>query len=269
MDYTYLSMTILGFFANIIATFTAMEYIYLSMTILGFFADIISILTAIEQKDYKRNIAIVAVVVFFVIFLFGIGKLLGFNPVPDPVPPTSTISEPEPDPSTMHPLPYEVTNGNYEQFNISSSNRSNFDRAIASSYIDKKGTHGPTKDAVDGSSNTSWQCGGDRYGTGEWLILFNPNASAVRVDKITVYNGFQSTAYNTSEKDFYYLNSRVEDFRLEFDDGSTEHFSLRDSKGAQNFTFESRDTCYVKFVIESVYAGDKYKDTCVAEVIVK
>ena len=42
-----------------------MDYTYLSMTILGFFADIISILTAIEQKDYKRNLAIVAVVVFF------------------------------------------------------------------------------------------------------------------------------------------------------------------------------------------------------------
>ena len=221
-----------------------MEYIYLSMTILGFFADIISILTAIEQKDYKRKIAIVGIIVFFVMFLFGVGKLLGFIRVSDP-------------------------NGSYEKYNISSSNGSNFDRAIASSYIDKKGTHGPTKDAVDGNSNTSWQCGDYGYGTGEWLILFNPNASAVRVNKITVYNGFQSTAYNTSEKDFYYLNTRVEDFRLEFDDGSTEHFSLRDSKGAQNFTFESRDTCYVKFVIESVYAGDEYKDTCVAEVIVK
>lgn len=249
-----------------------MEYIYLSMTILGFFADIISILTAIEQKDYKRKIAIVGIIVFFVMFLFGVGKLLGFIRVSDPVPPTSTISEPEPYPtssSRSHQLPYEVTNGSYEKYNISSSNGSNFDRAIASSYIDKKGTHGPTKDAVDGNSNTSWQCGDYGYGTGEWLILFNPNASAVRVNKITVYNGFQSTAYNTSEKDFYYLNTRVEDFRLEFDDGSTEHFSLRDSKGAQNFTFESRDTCYVKFVIESVYAGDEYKDTCVAEVIVK
>ena len=265
-------MTILGFFANIIATFTAMEYIYLSMTIFGFFADLISILTAIEQEDYKRYIAIVGIVISSVIFLFGIGKLLGFKPIPVPVPPTSTISESEPNPtssSNPHPLPYEVTNGSYEKCNISSSNGSKFDRAIASSYIDKRGTHGPTKDAVDGNSNTSWQCGDYGYGTGEWLILFNPNASAVCVNKITVYNGFQSTAYNTSEKDFYYLNSRVEDFRLEFDDGSTEHFSLRDSKGAQSFSFESRDTCYVKFVIESVYAGDKYKDTCVAEVIVK
>ena len=186
----------------------------------------------------------------------------------DPVP---SYSESEPDPDSepepeSHVLPYEVTSDPSNYFSIRTEY---FSRAKALSYISKRGTGGSVSYAMDGDVNTSWQCGENYYGIGEWLIAYNPDCYAENISSVTVYNGFQNTRHNDSNKDYYFLNTRVKGFTLEFDDGTYESFTLKDRKGSQTFTFNTRNTCYVKFIINSVYYGDKYTDTCVAEIIYK
>ena len=165
-----------------------------------------------------------------------------------------------------HELPDDVYDSSYKECYISANK---FSRVKASSYANWSGTHGEPDWAFDGNENSSWQDGVSGYGIGEWLLAYNSDGFAESVSSVTVYNGYYSTKYNTADKNFYSLNSRVMRFTLEFDDGSSESFTLSDSKEPQTFTFSSRDTCYVRFVIDSVYEGDKYDDTCISEIIYK
>ena len=142
-----------------------------------------------------------------------------------------------------------------------------FDSAKASSFIDEKGTSGTVDNAFDNDRNTSWQCGEKKYGIGEWVLVYNSDAASKVIRKVTVYNGYQSNKFNTETQNMFRLNTRVKKFTLEFDDGSTETFTLSDSKKAQTFQFDERDTCYIKFTINSVYKGEKYVDTCIGEII--
>ena len=162
-------------------------------------------------------------------------------------------------------LPSEITGNQYERFTLE---KNKFGAAMASSYI-KSGnlTSGTTGRAFDGNPKTCWQDGVDGYGEGEWLLTYNSDSSAVEVSSVTVYNGYQNEKYNTEKKDMYKYNSRVKAFTLEFDDGSTETFTLKDKKDAQTFKFDKRETCYVRFTVNSVYKGSKYKDTCIGEII--
>ncbi len=168
--------------------------------------------------------------------------------------------------TVVHKLPEEIQDGSYEVFTVEGNT---FGAVAASSYIDENLTHGSTEQAFDGEVITCWQDGVKGYGEGEWLIAFNPDKSAVTVSSITVYNGYQNTKYNSKSKDMFKINSRVSDFTLEFDDGTTESFTLADNKDAQTFQFSQRETCYVRFIIDGAYKGKKYKDTCISEIIYK
>ncbi len=166
-----------------------------------------------------------------------------------------------------HDLPADASDSSYREFAL---NGQTFGKVRASSYADWRGTRGLPYEVFDGNINSSWQDGKSAkndYGIGEWLLVYNSDASARNVSSVTVYNGYQNTSYNTSSRDFYMLNSRVKEFTLEFDDGSTESFTLADTKSPQTFTFDSRETCYIRFTINGVYQGNSYSDTCLSEII--
>lgn len=166
----------------------------------------------------------------------------------------------------VHLLPEDVRNAKYEKFTVENQT---FTTVMASSYISEKRAKGSTERAFDGSPDTCWQDGVTGYGKGEWLLAYNSDGSAVKVSEVTVYNGYQNEQYNTNKKDMYLRNSRVSEFTLEFDDGSTESFRLKDEKGPQTFTFNERETCFIRFTLRDVYKGTKYKDTCLSEIIYK
>lgn len=168
--------------------------------------------------------------------------------------------------AVVHLLPEDVKNEKYVKYSLENNK---FSTAMASSYISEKLTHGSTDRAFDGDPETSWQDGVKGYGKGEWLLAYNSDGSAVKVSSVTVYNGYLNPQFNTEKKDMYLVNSRVSDFTLEFDDGSTESFTLLDEKEAQTFHFKERKTCYVRFTVGDVYKGTKYKDTCIGEIIYK
>lgn len=176
----------------------------------------------------------------------------------------ATSSETSSEKTEVHMLPEDVRSDSYETF---AAENHIFKAVMASSYINPKVTRGSTDLAFDGNPETCWQDGVKGYGVGEWLLSYNPDGSAVKVSEVTVYNGYQSQKFNKNNKDMFLVNSRVSEFTVEFDDGSSESFTLKDQKDSQTFTFSERNSCYVRFTVKGVYKGTKYKDTCIGEII--
>ena len=157
----------------------------------------------------------------------------------------------------------QILNNGYEEYNAVGK----FDRVKATSYANWRGTVGFPYHAFDGNINTSWQDGHkDSYGIGDVFFSYNSDETDEYISSVTVYNGYQNTAHNTSSKDFYISNSRVRDFSIEFDNGKVLDFTLADTKIPQTFDFGMTvKTCFVKFKIKSVYEGE-WSDTCISEI---
>ena len=162
-----------------------------------------------------------------------------------------------------HQLPSELSYNGYEKHVLKDGF---FNAVIASSFLEKNGTKGSPNYAFDNDSNTCWQYSFDKNTLHECIIAYNTDGSVVNVSSVTISNGYQNTRYNTKSKDMYYWNSRVKEITIEFDDGSTERFTILDNKKAQVFHFNQRETCFIKFTVDEIYKGKKYNDVCVAEI---
>ena len=118
--------------------------------------------------------------------------------------------------------------------------------------------YGSTK-VLDGDFSTVWSEGVSGYGNGEWIILDFDNIYTVK--KIKIVNGL------VNKKNGYYNNNRPKSLTLQFSDGSSQKINLEDNNtGYQVVNINAVETSYVKFVIDSVYYGTKYYDTCIADI---
>lgn len=118
--------------------------------------------------------------------------------------------------------------------------------------------YGSTK-VLDGDFSTVWSEGVSGYGNGEWIILDFDNIYTVK--KIKIVNGL------VNKKNGYYNNNRPKSLTLQFSDGSSQKINLEDNNtGYQVVNINAVETSYVKFVIDSVYYGTKYDDTCIADI---
>ena len=118
--------------------------------------------------------------------------------------------------------------------------------------------YGSTK-VLDGDFSTVWSEGVSGYGNGEWIILDFDNTYTVK--KIKIVNGL------VNKKNGYYNNNRPKSLTLQFSDGSSQKINLEDNNtGYQVVNINAVETSYVKFVIDSVYYGTKYDDTCIADI---
>lgn len=114
--------------------------------------------------------------------------------------------------------------------------------------------------AVDGSKDTSWVEGVSGDGIGEWVMLSSSGNQSV--SGIKIINGYSKSS------DLYGKNNRVASVTLEFSDGSSLSFNLKDG----NMDFQTLDfgktitTSYIKVKITGVYKGSKYQDTCISEI---
>lgn len=118
--------------------------------------------------------------------------------------------------------------------------------------------YGSTK-VLDGDFSTVWSEGVSGYGNGEWIILDFDNIYTVK--KIKIVNGL------VNKKNGYYNNNRPKSLTLQFSDGSRQKINLEDNNtGYQVVNINAVETSYVKFVIDSVYYGTKYDDTCIADI---
>ena len=118
--------------------------------------------------------------------------------------------------------------------------------------------YGSTK-VLDGDFSTVWSEGVSGYGNGEWIILDFDNIYTVK--KIKIVNGL------VNKKNGYYNSNRPKSLTLQFSDGSSQKINLEDNNtGYQVVNINAVETSYVKFVIDSVYYGTKYDDTCIADI---
>ena len=112
-----------------------------------------------------------------------------------------------------------------------------------------------------GSTGDAWVEGRDGNGVGEWITI---EFDAMRLVKsITVRNGYQKSS------DIFQKNNRVRQLRAVFSQGETQTYTLRDSLGSEVLTLSKPIRAYwVKFVIDEVWAGNKYTDTALTKLVV-
>jgi hypothetical protein len=145
-----------------------------------------------------------------------------------------------------------------------STDLTRFASVTASSSLasDRWGRYQPTM-AVDGRRGTAWVEGVRGAGVGEWLML--TFANPIEVHNVSLSIGFDS------REDLFYKNNRVKRATLVFSNGEQVELGFADRRGMQTIPLVrgadgNVETTFIKIVIEEVYAGWKYNDTCLAEV---
>ncbi len=119
-------------------------------------------------------------------------------------------------------------------------------------------TYEPEK-AVDGDLSTCWSEGVSGDGIGESISL--PTGGDVTT--ITIYNGL------CSDSDLFYKNNRIKEMEIRYDDGQSFTVTLDGEYDQQPCIISlspSIQTGYITFVINSIYEGNKYDDTCISEI---
>ncbi|GHT79745.1 hypothetical protein FACS1894130_09420 [Spirochaetia bacterium] len=108
-------------------------------------------------------------------------------------------------------------------------------------------------------SDLSWAEGAAGNGVGEYFEL-EFDSSPKTVAGFVLRNGYGNL-------DYYARNNRVKSFRVFFDGRNPETIAVKDSWEFEQYRFSKAVTCTkVRFVIQDVYPGSQYNDTCVAEV---
>ncbi|GHV56573.1 hypothetical protein AGMMS49579_21310 [Spirochaetia bacterium] len=113
------------------------------------------------------------------------------------------------------------------------------------------------KHLVD-KTDRSWAEGALGNGVGEYFEL--EWKSPVTIAGFVLRNGYGNL-------DYYAQNNRVKSFQVFFDGRDPETIAVKDSWDAEQYLFSKTSTCTkVRFVIQDVYPGSQYNDTCIAEV---
>lgn len=139
-----------------------------------------------------------------------------------------------------------------------------FARVSSSSQLpsDRYGTYGPYA-AIDGSEETAWVEGVPGPGTGEWIQLTFPGTIELHVLGFDV--GFDKDA------DLFAKNNRIKKATLVFSNDEQTSLSFEDARGLQEFSMARApgpnvETTSIKIIIDEVYPGTAYDDTCLAEI---
>jgi len=135
----------------------------------------------------------------------------------------------------------------------------------ASSHLrtDRYGQYHPWM-AVDGARQTAWVEGVAGPGVGQWLMLSFPGT--IEVHSVGLDVGYDKNA------DIFAKNNRIKRATLIFSNGDRVELGFADRRGMQTgFPWfrgpgQNIQTTYVKVVVEEVFPGWKYDDTCLAEI---
>lgn len=117
--------------------------------------------------------------------------------------------------------------------------------------------------AIDGLIESSWVEGATGPGAGEWIVLDFPEA--IEVHSIGLDVGFDRDA------DIFAKNNRIKRATFVFSSGEVVTLDFADVRGIQSVPLvrapgPNIETSFVKMVIEEVYPGSQYDDTCLAEI---
>jgi murein DD-endopeptidase MepM/ murein hydrolase activator NlpD len=117
--------------------------------------------------------------------------------------------------------------------------------------------------ATDGVLGTAWTEGVAGAGVGEWIELRFP-------ETIEVYSIILDIGYDENA-DVFYKNNRIKRVTLVFSNGEQFELIFSDRRGMQEMPLvrapgPNIETTSIKIVIEEVFPGWKYDDTCLAEI---
>jgi len=140
--------------------------------------------------------------------------------------------------------------------------RSGFETYCVSSML--KPQFGNSYDATnlfDASTGTAWVEGAPGNGIGEWVTVEFETLRLVK--SIHVQNGYQKSP------DIFAKNNRVRQLRVLFSGGESQIFILDDKLSAQLLGLRSPIAAFwLKFIIDDVWAGNKYTDTAITKLLV-
>jgi hypothetical protein len=117
--------------------------------------------------------------------------------------------------------------------------------------------------AIDGMLETAWVEGVAGPGVGEWIQLDFPGTAEIHSVNLDV--GYDRDA------DIFYANNRIKRATFIFSSGEQVETTFSDSRGMQTIVLARApgpniETTFIKMVIEEVYPGSMYDDTCLAEI---
>jgi hypothetical protein len=117
--------------------------------------------------------------------------------------------------------------------------------------------------ATDGALETSWVEGIAGPGIGEWIQLTFPGTIEVHAIGMDVGYDRDAAVFNQ--------NNRIKRVTLVFSSGEQVELGFADRQGMQVIPLvrapgPSIETTYVQVVIDEVFPGTKYDDTCLAEI---
>ena len=112
--------------------------------------------------------------------------------------------------------------------------------------------------AIDGQLSTAWVEGSSGAGIGEWIQV--DFRYPFTLTKIGIFPGYGRDRYR------FYKNNRLQRARLLFSNNQSLTVWFGDLFGMAYFTLPSINSSFVRVVIEDVYPGWKYNDTCIAEI---
>ena len=131
----------------------------------------------------------------------------------------------------------------------------------ASSFLHENENEHAAGDAFDEDDSTAWIEGVEGQGVGEdWYMRWNQTCL---VKGIKIKAGYQK------DEDTYYKNSRPKMISLDFSRGMgrQQKYVLDDVDGEQIIRFEKPEKfSEISIIIESVYEGSEYDNTCITEV---
>lgn len=186
------------------------------------------------------------------------GRVANEDPKPVSGDNNTTTSTP---PAPANPAPAAVNNtpAPVPASNVPAITESAIVNAYHSS-ADKEGTYiHSALLTIDNDTKSCWAEGVQGLGIGENIAIhFN---GTYKVSGMNIWIGHQKT------EDLFYKNARPIAVRVIGSDGSNEVYNLNDVFGVQRVNFKNPiNASNIKIVVEKVAPGNKYEDTCIAEV---
>ncbi len=118
--------------------------------------------------------------------------------------------------------------------------------------------------AINENKNKPWVEGVSGDGIGEYIELYFSKEETIEL--LCIHPGYAQYNGHTGY-DVFENNNRPQLIELEFSDGTTVQYELRDSNDEQVIQFSRPITTeYVKITLLSVYSGMEYQDTCITYV---
>ena len=132
-----------------------------------------------------------------------------------------------------------------------------FPSASSTLRSDRWGTY-DAGSTINGSLSSPWAEGVSGSGIGEWVMFSFPEA--IHVHRIGLAVG------HDRDDETFLARNRVKKVTLNFSRGEQMQLTFSDTRGMQMKDIGPVQSTYVQVVIDEVYPGEEYDDTCLGEV---